>query len=90
MDSIQLSDGRTIEVGSFANDSAGHLHIRVNMSMADAVSAFSTGTDRIVYQLSDGSAYAVSGFTKISYLVNEPDCVRVVLERPVILEDING
>lgn len=91
MESITLSDGREISVISFAVASSGHMFIRVNMSLADAVKAFSSGTDRIIYNPEDGEAIALSGWTELAYIVNEDNCVRVALVRPLdIVEVGNG
>ena len=50
METITLSDGRKIGIISFAIASSGHMYIRVNMSLGEAASFFSSGTDRIVYK----------------------------------------
>ena len=90
MDKITLSDGRKMEVGSFAIASSGHMFIRVKMSLGEAAAAFSKGTDRIIYEPEDQDAVAINGFTELAYIVNEPDCVRVALTRPLEMESING
>ena len=90
MDTITLSDGREFEVSSFAIASSGHMFIRVGISFAEAAVAFATGTDRIIYRPFGGDAIAIGGFTKLAYIVNEDDCVRVALIRPLDMEEING
>lgn len=90
MDKITLSDGRQFDVGSFAIASSGHMFIRVNMSLGEAAAAFSHGTDRIIYEPEDNDAIAISGFTELAYIVNEQDCVRVALVRPMQIEGVNN
>lgn len=90
MDKVTLSDGRQFEVGSFAISSSGHMFIRVNMSLGEAAAAFSHGTDRIIYEPEDNDALAISGFTELAYIVNESDCVRVALIRPMQIEGVNN
>lgn len=90
MDKITLSDGRQFDVGSFAIASSGHMFIRVNMSLGEAAATFSHGTDRIIYEQEDGNAIAISGWTELSYIVNEQDCVRVALIRPMEVEEVNN
>ena len=90
MDKITLSNGNQHDVDSFAISSSGYMFIRVKMSMAEAATAFANGTDRIVYQPEDGDAIAINGFTELSYIVNEPDCVRVALIRPLDMEELNN
>lgn len=90
MDKVTLSDGRQFEVGSFAIASSGHMYIRVNMNMGDAYREFSHGTERIIYEPEEQDAIAISGFSELAYIVNEKDCVRVALIRPLEMESING
>ena len=90
MDKVTLSDGRQFEVGSFAIASSGHMFIRVNMSLGEAAAAFSHGTERIIYEPEDGNAIAISGWTELAYIVNEQDCVRVALIRPIEVEEVNN
>lgn len=90
MDKVTLSDGRQFEVGSFAIASSGHMFIRVKMSLGEAAAAFSHGTDRIIYEPEDNDAIAISGFTELAYIVNESDCVRVALIRPLQIEGVNN
>lgn len=90
MDKVTLSDGRQFEVGSFAIASSGHMFIRVAMSLGEAAAAFSHGTDRIIYEPEDNDAIAISGFTELAYIVNESDCVRVALIRPMQIEGVNN
>lgn len=90
METITLSDGRKIEVISFAIASSGHMFIRVNMSLGEAAAFFSTGTDRITYESEGQDGILINGFTQLAYIVNEQDCVRVALVRPLDMEEING
>lgn len=90
MEKVTLSDGRQFEVDSFAIASSGHMFIRVAMSLGEAAAAFSHGTERIIYEPEDGKAIAVSGWTELSYIVNEQDCVRVALIRPMEVEEVNN
>lgn len=90
MDKIKLSDGREFEVISFAISSSGHMFIRVNMSLGEAAAAFSHGTERIIYEPEDGNTIAISGWTELAYIVNEQDCVRVALIRPMEVEEVNN
>lgn len=90
MEKIKLSDGREFEVGSFAIATSGHMFIRVNMSLGEAAEAFSHGTEKIVYMPEDQDAIAINGFTQLEYIVNEQDCVRVALTRPLDVEEFNG
>ena len=90
MEKIKLSDGREVEVLSFAIASSGYMFIRVNMSLGEAAAAFSHGTDRIIYYPEDNDAIAISGFTELAYIVNEQDCVRVALIRPMEVEEVNN
>ena len=90
MDKVTLSDGRQFEVCSFAIASSGHMFIRVNMSLGEAAAAFARGTDRIIYEPEDNDAIAISGFTELAYIVNEQDCVRVALIRPMQIEGVNN
>lgn len=82
MDKIKLSDGRETEVISFAISSGGILFVRVEMDMEKAASYFTNGTDVIVYEREDMPNRTFRGFTKIEYIVNEGECVRVALTRP--------
>ena len=88
MEKIILSDGREVEVISFAIASSGHMFIRVNMSLGEAAAAFAHGTDRIIYEPEDNDAIAISGFTELAYIVNEQECVRVALIRPMQIEGV--
>lgn len=89
MEKIKLSDGREVEVISFAIASSGHMFIRVNMNMGEAYSFFSSGTDKITYIPEEGDAISIGGFTELAYIVNEQDCVRVALVRPMQIEGVN-
>lgn len=89
MEKIRLLDGREVEVISFAIASSGHMFIRVNMNMGEAYSFFSSGTDKITYIPEEGDAIAIGGFTELAYIVNETDCVRVALVRPMQIEGVN-
>ena len=88
MDKIKLADGREFDALSFGISHAGYLFIRVQMSMGEAAEAFSHGTDRIIYEPDGGGPKAISGFTKLEYIVNEDSCVRVAITRPMEFEDI--
>ena len=90
MEKIRLSDGREIEVKSFAIASSGHMFVRVNMTLGEAAAAFSSGTDRIEYYPEDGDAVALNGWTQLAYIVNEEDCVRAALVRPMDIEGLNN
>lgn len=90
MEKVKLSDGREYDVNSFAIASSGHMFIRVAMSLGEAAAAFSHGTDRIIYEPEDGNAIAISGWTELSYIVNEQECVRVALTRPMEIEEVNN
>ena len=90
MDKITLSSGNQHDVDSFGISSSGHMFIRVRMSMAEAAVAFANGTDRIIYQPEDGDAIAINGFSQLDYIVNESDCVRVALVRPLDMEEVNN
>lgn len=89
MERIRLSDEREVEVISFAIASSGYMFIRVNMNMGEAYSFFSSGTDKITYIPEEGDAIAIGGFTELAYIVNETDCVRVALVRPMQIEGVN-
>ena len=89
MEKIRLSDGREVEVISFAIASSGHMFIRVNMNIGEAYSFFSSGTDKITYIPEEGDAISIGGFTELAYIVNEQDCVRVALVRPMQIEGVN-
>lgn len=89
METITLSDGREIPVLSFAIASSGHMFVRVNMGIGEAAAAFSSGTDRIIYHPEDGDAIALTGWTELAYIVNEQDCVRVALVRPLDITEVN-
>jgi hypothetical protein len=89
MERIRLSDGREVEVISFAIASSGYMFIRVNMNMGEAYSFFSSGTDKITYIPEEGDAISIGGFTELAYIVNETDCVRVALVRPMQIEGVN-
>ena len=89
MEKIRLSDGRDVEVISFAIASSGYMFIRVNMNMGEAYSFFSSGTDKITYIPEEGDAISIGGFTELAYIVNETDCVRVALVRPMQIEGVN-
>ena len=90
MEKIILSDGREVEVISFAIASSGHMFIRVKMSIGEAYTFVSSGTDRIVYTQENGEAIAIGGFSELAYIVNEQDCVRVALIRPMQIEGVNN
>ena len=90
MEKVRLSDGRDIDIESFSVASSGHMFIRVKMSMAEAVAAFSSGTDRIEYYPEDDTAVVIDGWTHLAYVVGENDCVRVCLERPINIQEINN
>ena len=89
MEKIKLSDGREVEVISFAIASSGHMFIRVNMNIGEAYSFFSSGTDKITYIPEEGDAISIGGFTELAYIVNEQDCARVALVRPMQIEGVN-
>ena len=89
METIKLSDGREIEVLSFAIASSGHMFIRVAMNMGEAFQAFSSGTDKIIYNPEDGESIMINGFTSLEYIVNEQNCVRVALVRPLDVTEVN-
>ena len=89
MEKIRLSDGREVEVISFAIASSGYMFIRVNMNMGEAYSFFSSGIDKITYIPEEGDAISIGGFTELAYIVNETDCVRVALVRPMQIEGVN-
>lgn len=89
MEKIRLSDGREVEVISFAIASSGHMFIRVNMNMGEAYSFFSSVTDKITYIPEEGDAISIGGFNELAYIVNETDCVRVALVRPMQIEGVN-
>lgn len=82
MDKIKLSDGREIDIVSFAISTGGVLFIRVMMDLAAAAAFFSTGTDVIIYEREGMPDRTFRGFTQQAYIVNETDCVRVALTRP--------
>lgn len=90
MEKIILSDGRELAVQTFGIDGGGGMHIRLAMPMVEAITALSSGTDRIIYDPGDGQVIAINGFTKLDYIANEQDTVRVVLSRPLDLEVLNG
>jgi hypothetical protein len=89
MERIWLSDGREVEVISFAIASSGYMFIRVNMNMGEAYSFFSSGTEKITYFPEEENAISIGGFTELAYIVNETDCVRVALVRPMQIEGVN-
>ena len=89
MESITLSDGREIPIISFAIATSGHMFIRVAMNMGEAFQTFSSGTDKIIYNQGDGERIMISGFTSLEYIVNEQDCVRVALMRPLDVEEVH-
>lgn len=89
MEKIKMSDGREFDVISFAIASSGHMFIRVAMNMGEAFQAFSSGTDRIIYHPEDGDAISLAGWTELAYIVNEQDCVRVALVRPLDITEVN-
>lgn len=81
MAKVILSDGRETPVISFGVATSGYMMIRVEMSMTDAITFFSTGTDVITYE--DGEEnHRYNGFTNLAYVVNEGPMVRVALVRP--------
>jgi hypothetical protein len=88
MEKITLSDGRQFDVDSFAIASSGHMFIRVKMPMNKAASEFAHGTERIVYEVDDRPPVAINGFTELAYIVNESDCVRVALIRPMDIQEV--
>ena len=88
MDKIILADGREFECISFAISSGGYLFIRVDMTLGEAATEFSHGTESVTYDQYGGKTITVRGFTKLEYIVNEDDCVRVALTRPVDIEEI--
>lgn len=90
MEKIKLSDGREYEALSFAIASSGHMFIRVKMDIGQAYAAFSYGTDRIVYTPEDGDGIVINGFTELAYIVNEQDCVRVALVRPLDVQGVGN
>ena len=81
MEKIKLSNGKEYETISVGMAHSGHLFIRVQMTLSKAATAFSKGTDRIIYYPTDKN-----GFTELAYIVNENDCVRVALTRPLVEE----
>ena len=86
MEKIQLSNGKEYETISVGIAHSGHLFIRVQMTLSKAATAFSKGTDRIIYYPTDKNPVAINGFTELAYIVNENDCVRVALTRPLVEE----
>lgn len=90
MGKIKLADGREFDVITFGVASSGHMFIRVDMRLSEAAVAFASGTDSIIYTPEEGKPIVLRGWTKLSYLVNEEDCVRVALERPLDIEEVNN
>lgn len=86
MEKIVLSNGKEYDAISVGMAHSGHLFIRVQMSLSKAATAFSKGTDRIIYYPTDKNPVVISGFTELAYIVNENDCVRVALTRPLVEE----
>lgn len=92
-DRIKLADNAEYECISFALASVGYLYIRVDMSLTDAARLFSDSEklDRIEFHPSaDGEPICITGFTQLDYIVNEGDCVRVALRRPVQFEEVQS
>lgn len=88
MDKITLSDGRQFDVETFAIAASGHMFIRVKMPMNQAAIEFSHGTERIIYEPEEQSSVAINGFSELAYIVNESECVRVALIRPMDIQEV--
>ena len=88
MEKIKLSDGREVEVISFAIASSGHMFIRVKMPMNQAAIEFSHGTEHIIYEPEEQPPIAINGFSELAYIVNESECVRVALIRPMDIQEV--
>lgn len=88
MEKITLSDGRKFDVDSFSIASSGHMFIRVKLPMNRAALEFAHGTERIVYEADGQPPVAIKGFTELAYIVNESDCVRVALIRPMDIQEV--
>lgn len=88
MDKITLSDGRQFDVETFAIASSGHMFIRVKMPLFQAATEFAHGTERIVYEPEEQPPIAINGFSELAYIVNESECVRVALIRPMDIQEV--
>jgi len=86
MEKIVLSNGKEYETLSVGMAHSGHLFIRVPLTLSKAATAFAKGTDRITYYPADKNPVVISGFTELAYIVNEENCVRVALTRPLLEE----
>ena len=90
MDKIKLSDGREYDVVFFGIASAGMMFIEVEMTFAEAAVAFASGTDAILYTPEDGTPKMLRGWTKLAFIANDEGRVRVALERPLDIEEVNN
>ena len=90
MGKIKLSDGRVFDVDGFSVSNRGRLYIAVKMPIDKAVSAFLKGTDIITFESDDDekTQYIATGYTRIEYVSNGTECVRIGLVRPT--EEFNG
>ena len=87
MGKVTLSDGREYETVFFGITSGGIMMISVEMDIGETYNAFSSGTDVITYELEEVPPKRFKGFTKLEYIVNETNCSRVALTRPLLEED---
>lgn len=90
MEKIRLSNGKEYDTLSVGIAHSGHLFIRVPLTLSKAATAFSKGTDEITYYPSGKKPVVINGFTELAYIVNENDCVRVALTRPIMEELIDN
>lgn len=88
MDKITLSDGRQFDVETFAIAASGHMFIRVKMPMNQAAIEFSHDTEHIIYEPEEQPSIAINGFSELAYIVNESECVRVALIRPMDIQEV--
>lgn len=90
MEKVILSNGQEVDTSSFGLVSSGYMFISVNMSLGEAAATFSNNTDTITYVPVEGNRRIYRGWSKLAYLVNEGDCVRVSLERSLDIEEVTN
>lgn len=90
MEKVVLANGKEIKCLSFALASVGILFIRVDMTISQAAKLFSDPEklSTIKYLTQDGKTYSISNYTELAYITNEGDCVRVALQQPVRIEEV--
>ena len=90
---IRLANGAEYECSFFGLASVGILMIQVNMSFVEAATVFGNKdaltTITHIYG-GDGPTHTLKNFTKLAYIVDDGDCIRVALQQPIEFEEVGN